>query len=185
MTLDHLPTLNGDNLRLRALTSNDLPDLIAIFSDVDVVRFTSIDPLTSEAAATAFLEEIHQGFRSGTLYQWGIQVEQDIVGTCTLASIDCKHRRADLGFALAQAFWGQGLIQRALPVVIQFGFEQLGLHRIEADADPRNIRSIRVLERFGFQREGLLRERYIQLGEIQDAAVYGLLRPDWAASLTV
>jgi RimJ/RimL family protein N-acetyltransferase len=68
--------------------------------------------------------------------------------------------------------------------MIQFTFERLDLRRIEADADPRNAASIRVLERLGFQREGLLRERYIQLGEVQDAMMFGLLRRDWDA-LTV
>lgn len=176
---DHLPFLGGDDLRLRWLTASDVPALRAIFSDADVVRFMSIPLLTSEAATLEFLARIHDGFREGTLYQWGIQLEQAIVGTCTLAHIDRTHRRAELGFALARAFWGRGLILRALRPVIQFAFERLELHRIEADVDPRNTASMRVLERLGFQREGLLRERYFQLGEIQDAVVFGLLRRDW------
>lgn len=178
---DHLPTLPGDGVKLRSLTPDDVPDLRAIFSDADVVRFMSIPQLTSEAAALSFLDQIHSGFRAGTLYQWGIQLDQRIVGTCTLADIDRTNRRAEIGFALARAFWGRGLILRAVPAVIQLAFERLDLRRIEADADPRNAASIRVLERLGFQREGLLRERYIQLGEVQDAMVFGLLRRDWDA----
>lgn len=176
---DHLPPLRGGDLLLRWLTADDAPDLHAIFSDADVVRFMSVSLQTSRASTLAFLGEIHDGFREGSLYQWGIQMEPGIVGTVTLASIDRRHRRAELGFALARAFWGRGLILRALPAVIQFAFERLGLHRIEADADPRNGASMRVLERLGFQREGLLRERYFQLGEVQDAVVFGLLRRDW------
>jgi len=176
---DRLPTLRGDGLLLRWLTADDVPALYAIFSDADVVRFMSIQHLTSDAARLALLDEIHKGFRGGTLYQWGVQLDQSIVGTCTLADINRKHRRAELGFALARAFWGRGLMLQALPTVIQFAFERLDLHRIEADTDPRNIASMRVLERLGFQREGLLRERYVQLGEIQDAVVFGLLRRDW------
>ena len=63
---------------------------------------------------------------------------------------------------------------------MQFAFEELGLHRVEADVDPRNARSLRLLERLGFQQEGLLRERYHVSGEIQDAALLGLLRTDWS-----
>jgi [ribosomal protein S5]-alanine N-acetyltransferase len=176
---DHLPSLHGDGLLLRWLTSNDLSDLQAIFSDADVVRFTAVSRMTSEAAALEFLTAIHNGFRAGTLYQWGVELEHAIVGTCTLANIDRQHRRAELGFALAKAFWGRGLILRALPAVIQFAFDRLDLHRIEADTDPRNVASMRVLERLGFRREGLLRERYFQFGEAQDAVVFGLLRGDW------
>jgi ribosomal-protein-alanine N-acetyltransferase len=177
----HLPPLRGDAVHLRGLTTDDVPALHAIFSDADVVRFMSIPRMTSEAATQKFLAQIHHGFRAGTLYQWGIELEQRIVGTCTLADIDRTNRRAELGFALAKAFWGRGLILRALPSVLQFAFERLDLRRIEADADPRNTASVRVLERIGFQREGLLRERYIQLGEVQDAMVFGLLRRDWDA----
>jgi RimJ/RimL family protein N-acetyltransferase len=139
----------------------------------------SVPQLTSEADNLAVLAEIHDCFRAGTLYQWGIELERVIVGSCTLANIDRRHRRAELGFALARAFWGRGLMLEALPALIQFAFGHLDLHRIEADTDPRNTASMRVLERLGFQREGLLRERYFQLGEAQDAVVYGLLRRDW------
>ena len=183
MNTDHLgarlPPLRGDGVQLRGLTTDDVPGLHAIFSDADVVRFMSIPQMTSEAATLKFLARIHHGFRAGTLYQWGIELEQRVVGTCTLAEIDRTNRRAELGFALARAFWGRGLILRALPTVIQFAFERLDLRRIEADADPRNAASIHVLERLGFQREGLLRERYLQLGEVQDAMLFGLLRRDW------
>jgi RimJ/RimL family protein N-acetyltransferase len=63
--------------------------------------------------------------------------------------------------------------------VVAFGFETLNLHRIEADVDPRNERSLRLLERLGFRREGHLRERYCINGERQDAVMMGLLRAEW------
>ena len=176
---DHLPTLHGDDLVLRWMTTEDVPALRAIFSDADVVRFMSIAQLTSQDATLAFLDRIHNGFDGGTLYQWGVQLEEAIVGTCTVASINRDHRRAELGFALAKRFWGRGLMRQALPRVVDFAFERLHLHRIEADTDPRNVASMRVLERLGFQQEGFLRERYFQFGEAQDAVVFGLLRREW------
>ena len=62
-----------------------------------------------------------------------------------------------------------------LPVVIQFAFTRLRLHRIEADVDPRNHASIRHLERLGFRKEGYFRQRYLVNGERQNAVVFGLL----------
>jgi RimJ/RimL family protein N-acetyltransferase len=62
---------------------------------------------------------------------------------------------------------------------LEFAFGRLGLHRVFADTDPRNAPSIRVLERLGFRREGLLREHYLVQDEPQDAVVYGLLRSEW------
>lgn len=173
---DQLPRLQGEGLSLRWLTRDDVPPLMAIFSDEEVVRFMSVSLQRSEADALSFLAEIHRGFVEGTLYQWGVEVEGALAGTCTLSGIDRRHRRAELGFALAPAFRGRGLMGRALSVLLDFAFERLDLHRIEADSDPRNSASIRVLERLGFQREGTLRERYFQLGEVQDAVLFGLLR---------
>ena len=69
-----------------------------------------------------------------------------------------------------------------LPALIHFAFDTLDLHRLEADVDPRNTRSIRLLEGTGFRREGLMRERYHLNGELQDAVLYGRLRREWRGS---
>ena len=69
----------------------------------------------------------------------------------------------------------------AVALLAGFAFDVLGLRRLEADVDPRNTASLRLLERLGFVREGHLRERWILGGEIQDAVFYGLLRREWAA----
>ena len=140
--------------------------------------------MTTTEAASALQEEIVGHFESRTLFQWGIADASDnrLLGTCTLASLSEQHRRAELGYALSRAHWGKGYVQEALPALLDFAFETLDLHRIEADVDPRNAASIRVLERLHFQREGYLRERYHMLGEVQDAYWYGLLKPQWQAA---
>lgn len=94
-------------------------------------------------------------------------------------NFDFTHRRAEVGYALGRAYWGHGYIQEALHALLDYAFGVLGLHRIEADVDPRNAASIRTLERLGFQREGYLRERWQVGGEILDGVFYGLLQPDW------
>ena len=70
----------------------------------------------------------------------------------------------------------------AVELLLGFAFERLGLHRLEADADPQNVGSLRVLERQGFRREGYLRERWHTLGQVQDAVFLGLLRREWKGS---
>ena len=72
-------------------------------------------------------------------------------------------------------------MREALSALLAYGFVELDLHRIEAELDPRNVASARSLERQGFQREGVLRERWIVNGEIQDSYLYGLLRHEWLA----
>jgi RimJ/RimL family protein N-acetyltransferase len=170
-----------ERLALRWLTSADVPALYEIFSDPDVTRYWSSAPLPDLVAAEALLTEIHEAFARRTLLQWGIARPADdrVVGTCTLAGLTPEHRRAELGFALERRQWGRGYMAEALPAVVGFAFDQLGLHRLEADVDPQNHPSIRALQRLGFRREGYLRERYHLGGEIQDAILYGLLRPEW------
>lgn len=177
---DRLPTLDGGRVTLRWLTDPDVPAIFSIFGDPEVTRYWGFPKLPDLAAGTALLAEIHKEFRSGTLFQWGVEaIGGQLVGTCTLGRIDVPNRRAELGFALGRMFWGRGYMTAALPVLLEFAFERLGLHRVFADADPRNARSIRLLERLGFRREGVLREHYWVQGEPQDGVVYGLLRAEW------
>lgn len=178
---DRLPTLDAGRVRLRWLTDADVPALFAIFGDPEVTRYFGFAALPDLEAAAALLADIHREFRAGTLFQWGLEAtDGPLVGTCTLAHLDPANRRADLGFALGRAFWGRGYMTAALPALIDFAFGRLGLHRVVADADPRNAPSIRALERLGFVREGFLREHYLVQGEPQDAVLYGLLRSEWA-----
>lgn len=180
---DRLPTILALRLRLRWLEEADIPALFAIFSDPQVMRYWSHGPFASMDDARDYLRRIRECFAKRELFQWGIELiatdgggGDQIIGTCTLAQLDAQHRRAELGFALARAHWGCGYIAEALPALVRFAFEELDLHRLTADADPRNQASIRALERLGFQREGLLREHYLLNGEKQDAVLCGLLR---------
>jgi RimJ/RimL family protein N-acetyltransferase len=176
-----LPTIEAERLRLRRLEDRDVDALYEIFSDPAVMRFWSSLPLDGRPAAAELLAEIHDVFRRKELFQWGVALREDdrVVGTCTLCRLDPGNRRAEVGFALRRDAWGRGLMGEALTALFDFAFGELALRRIEADVDPRNEASIRLLERLGFEREGLARERWQVGGEIQDACYYGLLARDW------
>lgn len=175
---DRLPTITTPRLRLRWLTADDVPALFAIFSDPEVTAYWSSPPLEDEKAAARLLAEIHQFFAAKTLFQWGIARREDgaVIGTCTLSSLNAEHKRAELGYAIARAHWGNGYGSEAADAVIRYAFDTLDLHRLEADVDPRNHASIRCLERLGFRKEGYARERYHLYGTVHDAVLYGLLR---------
>jgi len=106
-----------------------------------------------------------------------------VIGTCTLARLDATHGIAEVGFALARDSWRRGYMKEALPLLVDFAFSRLGLRRLEADVDPRNVASLRLLERLGFRREGLLRERYCMNAELQDAVLLALLGRDWRGQI--
>ena len=183
--LPTIPVPQMPELRLRWLTDTDLPALQQIFSRPEVVRYMSGDLQDTEQKSREYLLSIRQGFLTGELYQWGLEYSGEVIGTATLAGLE-RHpggiHQAEIGFALAPSHWGGGLMRQALPALLEFAFSRLGLHRITADVDPRNSASLRLLEFLGFQREGLMRQRYFHLGEIQDAVIFGLLRDEWQSA---
>ena len=176
-----LPVLTGERVRLRPLTSADLPQLLAIFGDPLVSRFIGIPLLRDERDAQILLTDIHAQAEARLLYQWGLEAVEPglVVGTCTLASFSWQHQRAEIGFALANAEQGRGLMTEGLRLLMDHAFGELRLHRLEADVDPRNERSLRLLERLGFQREGFARQRHLIDGERQDSVLLGLLASEW------
>lgn len=178
---DHLPTLHAQRVSLRCLTHNDVDALYTIFSDPEVMRYWSSPPLPDRAAAEALLADIHRCFADRVLFQWGVALAEsgEVIGTCTLNHLDADNGRAEVGFALGRRWQGNGYIHEALSRLFDWVFGELGFRRLEADIDPRNLPSVRTVERLGFVREGLLRERWRVNGEVQDSVWYGLLAREW------
>lgn len=172
-----LPTLKTPRLRLRALKSSDIPSVFAIFSDPQTMRYWSRPAMRELSEAEELVKEIGKLAASRTLFQWGLALREDdaVIGTCTLAWLDWTHRRSEIGYALASPHWRRGYMSEALPVLIDHAFGELSLRRLEADVDPRNEASLRLLDKLGFKREGYLRERYDVNGELQDTVLLGLL----------
>lgn len=178
---DELPPLTGSRVMLRHPTALDTPDLFELFRDPDVTRYWSRPPMRDSLEASHYLEEILQGLATRTLFQWCLaeKTTRRLIGTCTLFHCDSRNRRAECGYALASPYWGRGYMTEALTLLFDFAFEQLKLHRLEADVDPRNQASLKLLERLGFEHEGLARERWLLNGETLDACLLGLLASDW------
>jgi RimJ/RimL family protein N-acetyltransferase len=178
-----LPTLTTERLVLRWLTDQDVEALFAIFSDPEVMRYWNAPAMTDIQAAHALLARVHAAFTQGTALRWGIVRSTDdrVIGTCVLFHLDEQNRRAEVGYALGRAYWGNGFIQEALTALLDYAFGTLALNRLEAEIDPRNTASVRAAERLGFVREGILRERWLVGGEPSDSLMMGLLRKEWPA----
>ena len=181
-----LPRIDAAPFAFRTVSSDDDEDLFAIFGDPRVMRYWSTSAWESPEYAHRYIDDIRRGFETRTLFQWGlVRPEEDrVIGTGTLCSLDAEHRHCEVGYALAADEWGNGVMGRALPALIRFAFESLDMHRVEADVDPRNPASFKLLERLGFKKEGFRRESYFVGGEIQDAVMYGLLRREFVDGST-
>lgn len=174
-------TLTTRRLLLRPLREPDAPELFAIFSDPLVTRYWSSQTWTSIDSANAMIAKDRQAMAEGESLRLALVRVDDgaMLGICTLFALSTQCRRAEIGYGLAAHAWGHAYMDEALRALLGYGFGTLGLNRVEADIDPRNEASARSLERLGFQKEGLLRERWIVDDEVSDTALYGLLQRDW------
>ncbi|MCL1635393.1 GNAT family N-acetyltransferase [Luteimonas sp. SX5] len=178
--LPGFPQLRGSRTRLRGPRQDDADAVFALFSDPEVMRYWSRPPMTERTEAEAAIGEMQEAFAERDKINWVIADKSDaVIGTCTLFRFDARHRRAELGYALRSDRWGQGLAHEAVSAALDWAFRSLALHRIEADIDPRNDGSRRILERLGFISEGLLRERYFVGEKVSDTEIFGLLASDW------
>lgn len=176
--------IRTERLLLRPFRAADAQELFAIFSDPKVMRYGSSLPWTSIERAHEVIARDIAALESGEHINLAVERKEDArpIGQCTLFKLNAACRRAEIGYSLAAQVWGKGYMHEALRALVAYGFERMDLNRIEADVDPRNARSVRTLERLGFRREGLLKERWIVDGEVCDSALYGLLRKHWPAN---
>jgi RimJ/RimL family protein N-acetyltransferase len=179
-TFSALP-LKTERLVLRPLGPQDASALFAIYSDPKAMRYWGTPAWSEINQAFAMIEREAKALEAGEHLRLGIERQRDgeLIGACTLFSFHEASRRAEIGYILAPNCWGQGCMAESLSSLVRYGFEHLNLNRIEADIDPRNERSARVLQRLGFVHEGLLRQRWIVSGEVSDTGLFGLLRADW------
>lgn len=178
-----LPRIAGDQVILRPWQNSDAEGLLRMHSNPVAMRYWSTVPWEpgSLAKAEEYLDRIDAGAKAGDLLQWAACTpsSEALIGTVTLYNICSEHRRCEIGYMLDQTCWGRGLGRSMVRLAIAHAIHTLSMHKIEADADPRNLASCRMLEALGFQREGVLRERWRTGGELQDSAIYGLVATDF------
>ncbi len=169
-------TLQAGPYSLRLLARGDARELLELFSDPQVVAFMDIDPLEDLEDAEDIIDWATDLAERGAGLRWSIRRagEGRLIGTCGFNTLELERgRRGEIAYDLAQAEWGRGVMAEILPHVIAFGFERLGLRRLEAMVTVGNERSCALLERHGFQREGLLRDHAWWKGRFWDQLIYG------------
>lgn len=176
-----VPRLETPRLLLRALEPGDAPAIFAMLADPETVRYWSTPPMQSVAEAEALVARARTHVEEGSGLRWAVCPREggDTIGTISLFRFDEQSDRAEIGYVLARESWGKGYMSEAMTAVIDFAFDTLQLRRLEADTDPRNDGSVKLLGRLGFAREGLLRERWVVAGEISDTLFSGLLAREW------
>lgn len=176
-------TLTTERLTLRCFDQHDAAGLFAIFSDPGVVRYWSSPEWADVSFARKMIDETEAAYESGDGVRLAVILTAtgELVGQVNLHHMFHSNRRCEVGYALARAHWGKGYAVEAMQAALAYAFGPLNLNRIEADIDPRNDASEKVLRRLGFKEEGFMRERWIVKGEVCDTTYFGLIKRDWDA----
>lgn len=177
-------TIASGRLDLRLVEHDDLHDLLEIHASEEVARYLPFGAWTGMADAKAWYQRTLARHGEGSAIQFVMhhRAQGRVIGTGLLFHFEEESRRAEIGYVLGRKYWGQGFAHEGLGSLLEFAFGELNLRRLEAEIDPRNTASDKVLRRLGFMREGLLRQRWSLKGEISDSALYGLLRHEWEAA---
>ena len=179
-----LPVLETADLTLRPFRMKDARDVFSYASDPEVARYVLWDPHQSLGETRSYLLSMRSLYRSGLPSSWAIEFRPTgrVIGSIGYMWISRENHSAEIGYSLSKEYWNRGLTTQALSAVITSGFQDLRLHRIEAQHDVRNPASGRVMQKNGMRREGILRSRLINKGEYIDIALWAILREDWEAS---
>ncbi len=175
------PKLETERLLLRAIELSDVDDLFEILSDPVVAENDYFYPVDSKEKAISFIERYHRELENNEEITWGIILKenQKLIGTFCLGSFDKDAKRAEIGYAISQEQWGKGYATEATKQILSYGFKNLKLNRIEATITPGNDSSVKVLEKSGFEREGLVRQRDLLKGKLVDGIIMGMLASEF------
>jgi [ribosomal protein S5]-alanine N-acetyltransferase len=177
-TFNHLETLTTDRLLLRAMAIEDSEALHMLKADPEVTRLYGEAPHTSIEQTKVWVQECIDGLKEGEVIVWTIVLRSTgtPIGEICYWHFEHDDHHAELGYEIAHEHWHKGVMSEALPPIIAYGFNVLGLHRIEATPLAMNEASQRLLERNGFRKEGNLRDRIYFDGEYLDELFYALIK---------
>jgi [ribosomal protein S5]-alanine N-acetyltransferase len=179
----HPVEIQGQRVRLREFRTRDGAAVHAWASDPEVVRFIPLGP-TTPSGARRLVRQYRASATTRPRVEYSLAVipaadpADTAVGTIALTIDSAVHRRGEIGYALRRDQWGRGLASEAVRLVLELGFDRLGLERIWAVCDPDNLGSIRVLERAGLRYEGRLRGDLLVHGQRRDSLLYAVLGSD-------
>ena len=172
-------TIKTERLLLRPIAQNDIHNIYKGLSHQDVIKyygvsFTSLEATEEQMIWYKELEETETGI------WWAVCSldDQTFYGAGGFNNLSKQHKKAEIGFWLLPQFWGKGLMQEAFPIICNYGFEKLGLNRIEGFVESENINCKKAVEKLNFKLEGIMRDCEIKDGKPLSIAIYSKLKTD-------
>ena len=181
-----LPVLTGSMATLRELRLSDAPSLLAMLSTEEVARFISPPPTTIDGFER-FIAWTHRERAAGNYICFAVVPRgmDTAIGIFQVRQLEKGFKTAEWGFAIGSAFWGTGVFMDGARLVIDFAFNVIGMHRLEARAAILNGRGNGALRKLGAMQEGILRKSFLRNGERLDQALWAILNEDWTAQRVI
>jgi ribosomal-protein-alanine N-acetyltransferase len=173
------PEIKTKRLLLRRMTIDDAAEILNLRSSEEVMQYIDRERAVTIKDAEIFLGRINASVDSNNGILWGITLKEDpekLIGNIGFWRLIKEHYRAEVGYMLNPAFWKKGIMKEALQEVINFGFNSMNLHSIEANINPGNAASAALLESTGFIKEAYFKEDFFFNGAFHDTIIYSRLK---------
>ena len=176
-----IPTLESERLVLRRMNVSDCFDMYEYSRIKSVSEFLSWYPHPDVEYTKAYLQSLKGYYAAGLFYDWAVVLksEDKMIGTCGFTNIYPQHDSAEIGYVINPAYRGKGIAVEAAMRVIDFGFSELGLNRIEAKYIVGNDASRRVMEKLGMSFEGVMRSSMLVKDRYRDIGVFSILKNEF------
>jgi ribosomal-protein-alanine N-acetyltransferase len=158
---------------------DDAPAIFFLRSNETVLKFIGREPAASIEEAIAFIQRINTAIDTNESILWGITLQDnptEVIGTICYWRLQPENYRTEIGYALHPGHWRKGIMKEAIQKVLEYGFETMKLHSVEARTSGDNIASGAILEATGFIKEGHLKEEFFFRGEFSDSIIYSRLQ---------
>ena len=178
--LNDFPTLTTERLILREISDKDADAIYQILSNPAVIQYDTFELFQDIKQAHDLIAWFQSQIQAQNAIFWGITLigRPEVIGFCK-CEIEIPEVRADLGYDLNADYWNRGIMTEAIGAVVDFAFRTLQIHRIEATASIENPASIKILEKVGFMREGVMRERCLMGGRYHDMQMLSILKREY------
>lgn len=177
---EEFPQLETSRLRLREMRPEDKDIVFAFNSDPVALKYIARVPFTRLEQAEEKVHAFRGGFIDRNAVWWVFELKEtgEVLGYGGLFEISQEDTKAEIGYGTVQKFWGQGYVGEAVAGMVRFGFEELKLHRIFGRVEDGNIPSARILQKLGFENEGLLRHDECAGGRYFNMNIWARLHSD-------
>ena len=176
--LSCMPVLESPRLVLRELRPDDIPRLLHFHMDEAIQKQMAREPFQTVKEAETLYNAFTLARQENRALIWAFTLKPSdlLVGYGGFVQLYPQHEKAELGYGLMPAFWKKGLATEAVSLMVDYGFNEIRLHRLEAVVFEGNVTSINLLKKFGFHQEAHFKESFLYRGCFIDSYVFAQIK---------